>query len=347
MPRTHAPIQTADRFRALYADRAVPSHEAHAAGFTRDQLRAAVRRGLLSSPQRGVLMAAPDQATAARNGARAYEAWRAAHVARVRARLALLGPTAVATHESAAAVWGLPIISVPGPEVVTVIKPGEADFAAPGLAVRNGELPAHVVKRRDGLLVTDIRRTAVDLARGRPVPQALIPLDAAARRLIARASGTNGAALRESVHETQWREIARRELDDAVITCRGWPGVIAVRDALRRVEPASESPFESRSRGWFLENGIRSLEIGAQLRVGGTTYWVDFCDRARRVVGEADGWEKYGDTEAEVREALRAERARQDRLAADGWAIVRWSGADSRHDVVRRMQSALARLPHR
>ena len=125
------------------------------------------------------------------------------------------------------------------------------------------------------------------------------------------------------------------------MTCRGWPGVVAVRDALRHVDPASESPFESRSRGWFLEAGIRSLEIGAPIRVGATTYWADFCDRERGVIGEADGWEKYGATAEEVQRTLRAERVRQDRLVADGWTVIRWSGADSRWDVVTRMRAAL------
>ncbi len=337
MPRTHRPLETADRFRALFADRAIRAAEAHAAGFTRDQLRAAVRRGLLASPRRGILIASPDHGS----GLDAYDAWRCAHLARVATRMALLGPTAVGTHASAAAVWALRIIDSPGPEVVTAIKPGEADFAAPGLVVRNGELPAHVVRRIDGLLVTDIRRTAIDLARGQALPRALIPLDDAARRLVARASGTEGPALRYAVHDQKWRTIARRELDDAIMTCRGWPGVVAVRDALEHVDPASESPFESRSRGWFLEGGIRSLEIGAPIRVGATTYWADFCDREHRVIGEADGWAKYGVTADEVRRALRAERIRQDRLASDGWTFVRWSGGDSRWDVVTRMQAAL------
>jgi len=63
--------------------------------------------------------------------------------------------------------------------------------------------------------------------------------------------------------------------------------------------------------------------------------------RDTRVIGEADGWSKYGTTDSGVRAHLTAERERQRDLEGAGWQVVRWTSTDYRRTVLRRMQAAL------
>jgi len=350
MPPTQRPYVTAAAFEAAFGTVPVSTARALAAGFSREQLRAACARGLLVSPRRGVVSVPSGPAPGGTIPTGVQKAgppggdpgWRTEHVALVRAALMAVGDGAFASHQSAAAVQALPTPSARPPSVVTLVRPGIQDFRGPGLLVRGSDIPPHVVTTIDGIPVTDVRRTAVDLARGHRLPAALVPLDAAARRLVATATGTSGHALREAVHDPAARAVALREIAYAVASCRGWPGVVTARRAAALADPASESPLESRSRGWFVEAGIE-LEIGVRISVDGSTYWADFCDRARRVIGEADGWGKYGLRADDVLAALKAERTRQDRLVAAGWTVVRWNSDDSRAQVVTRMSAALRR----
>jgi len=126
-----------------------------------------------------------------------------------------------------------------------------------------------------------------------------------------------------------------------VSACRGWRGIASARRAIARLDPASESPLESRSRGWFLEAGIVGLEVGVPIAVGGHTYWADFCAPTHRLIGQADGWSKYGEDLGQVRRSLAAEKERQAALESDGWRVVRWTGDDARQSVVARMRTAL------
>ena len=116
-----------------------------------------------------------------------------------------------------------------------------------------------------------------------------------------------------------------------------------MRDVLSFVEPASESPLESRSRYRFLRAGLSHLKIGQPLKVGSVTYFADFLDERRRVIGEADGWGKYGVDLREQREAWDHERSRQGELESDGYRFVRWTTADAPRTVIQRMYRALSR----
>jgi len=331
MPRIHAPIDTARRFREEFGARPVALADAVRAGLTRDQLRAAVGRGLLLQPRRGLYAASLDDGSAAR----------LSHLTDVRAALAVVGPEAVATHDSAALVLDSRRVRTDVPDVVTLARRGIQDFAGPGLVVRGSDIPSAFVSVVDGIPVTDIRRTAVDLARGHSLPQALIPLDDALRRIVGDMSGAREHELRLAVRDPALVDRARQELRYAVESCRGWPGILAVRRALPHASPASESALESRSRGWFLLGGLPPLEVGVAVAAGGTTYWADFCSHQHRVIGEADGWGKYGEEIQTIRERMAHEKRRQAALESAGWRVVRWTSSDARASVVDRMRAAL------
>ena len=59
------------------------------------------------------------------------------------------------------------------------------------------------------------------------------------------------------------------------------------------------------------------------------------------MIGEADGWIKYGDDLESFRRTLSAEKVRQSDLEGDGWRFLRWMSDDPRRDVVSRMHAAL------
>jgi len=126
-------------------------------------------------------------------------------------------------------------------------------------------------------------------------------------------------------------------LDDAFSVIWSWPGSIVVRDAIALADPCAESPFESWSRAWILRSGLPRPEVNVPVFGGsGRTYYGDFVWRRHRLIGEADGVGKYGDTAAAIRQALRAERARQADLEAGGWRVVRWVTGDPGRSVVAR-----------
>jgi hypothetical protein len=350
MPRTHAPLETARRFQAAFGDHPATLADALGHGLTRAQLLAAVDRGLLLRPRHGQYQladAAPESSAGSSRQNAAWaasaigERWRTQHLADVRSALRAVGSGAFTTHDSAGLVLRAPRPDPRPPGLISLARPGIQDFSGPGLVVRGSLIPSAFVVEVDGIPTTDVRRTAVDLARGRSLPDALIPLDAAARRLVASASGAEGNGLREAVHDQLLRAFAAQELAYAVSACVGWPGIAAVRRALPYVDPAAESPLESRSRGWFLGAGLRGLEIGAAVSAGDRTYWADFCSRRHRVIGEADGWGKYGNDMDAVRRSLAEEKRRQADLEAEGWRFIRWTSLDTRQSVVSRMGSAL------
>jgi hypothetical protein len=325
-------LQTRDRFVQQFGNRPVRYAEALAAGFSRASLQAAVDRHLLHRPRRGLLVAAlaegvPDPASS--------------HGDHVRSASAVVQPGAWASHESAAVRHGIAIPYVAELRRVQLITPDGANFTGPGLVLRAAPLPPSDREVVDGLPTTSVARTAIDVARGRPLAAALIPLDSAARLLIARSTSTEGNGLRRAVRDPEMRAYARVELEEALSHCFGWAGTVAARTALNHVDPASESAFESRSRGWFIDAGLGALDPGRPVPCAGRTYWADFCSSEHRVIGEADGWSKYGATPREMRAALERERVRQRDLEDDGWRLVRWTTTDRRPSVAQLMSSAL------
>ncbi len=177
--------------------------------------------------------------------------------------------------------------------------------------------------RMHGVRVTSIARTAMDLARGRDLPWALIPMDSALRL---------GAS----------RDTLQRMLE----RMHRWPGTRGLPRAIDAADGRSESALESRSRGVFLEMRMPSPLLQQWIAgASGREYRVDFAWPEARLVGEADGWGKFGESEDAWRAAYRSEKLREDDLRAGGWTVVRWT-FETLHPMARHLARLLERPRH-
>ncbi len=243
----------------------------------------------------------------------------AQHLVTARAEL-VAHPGSVMSHESAAVWWQLPY---PGfgewheasPSVIVV---GENARHRPGPAVHHlGALPlSQVTRDGDGYDVTTVARTAVDLAAGRSLPEALVLLDDAARKIVV-AMVEN--ARRRDFANPRLAGHARDLLGQAASIRRpaGLGKVIALTD------PARESVAESLSAGHLYLADLPVPLFQATIASPKGSLFPDFYWPAHRLIGEVDGKGKYLDPDEIIRE-----KRRHQMLLDLGYRIVRWLASE-------------------
>lgn len=213
----------------------------------------------------------------------------------------LVNSGAVFSHESAAALHGLPTFG--HPRHIHLFDGRRARSVAYGdVRVHTSADPRRTVER-DGIRCSPLADVVVDLARVLPPAFALAVTDAALR------TGAITSSALTDLAAAQRNPRGRRKLD--------W--------VLTRGDRRSESVGESVSRAVIEWCGFPAPDLQTEHRVGGRGYRSDFCWPEHRVIGEFDGWEKYDrhDPEAAA-EAVRAEKTREDALRRAGWRIARW-----------------------
>lgn len=245
-----------------------------------------------------------------------------AFLARVRASQLLAGGEITFAGLAAAAVWQLPMIGV-WPERVASMTPPSAGGRSSSRVARSyvGHRSPGVIV--DGLRVTGLHRTVVDVGRTCAFDVAVAIADAA-------------------LHGQEERGSLRPRLSASLVNLTAElqrlgsaPGVAKCRGVLEFADGRAESPGESLSRV-----GIRRLHLPApELQVPfrdrlGLIGVVDFWWPEANLIGEFDGHGKYvreeftgGRTVAEV---VIAEKSREDRLRALGPAVTRWGWAEAR-----------------
>lgn len=239
-----------------------------------------------------------------------------------------LGEGGVLSHVSAAALHGLPLWGLPtGRVTASLPQAGRGHRRTPSLVVYDAPLDGAVTVV-DGIPVTTPARTAVDLARAHRLDPAVCVAD----RVLAR--GLAGT------------EELRRHVDAAA----GFRGVSRARRMLDLATGEAVNPLETRSRLAVLRGGLPPAEVNVDLydESGGFLARPDFLWRAWRLVGECDGLEKYtlgGTDKASVKAAIAEEKAREERLRAAGWVIIRWMwrDLDDPRALVRRIRAAMLR----
>lgn len=230
------------------------------------------------------------------------------YLARVHA-FARTHPDAIFSHESAAALHGLPVFGEP--RHIHVFDPSRYSSRRWGdVCVHTGEDPREI-DARDGLRLTSLAHTTLDLMKVLPPAFALAVADAAGS---ARQGGT--------VAVSALAEIAASRSDSR--------GGARVAMLLPLIDARSESPGESVSRAVIVWSGFEPPDLQREFRTGPFTDRVDFTWLSVRALGESDGYEKYrADDSSTVVQRLMDEKRREDRLRRKCRAFTRWEWADA------------------
>ncbi|GAB3133132.1 hypothetical protein GCM10027289_22410 [Tsukamurella serpentis] len=222
-----------------------------------------------------------------------------------------VGGWGVLSHQSAAILWGLPMLAPDYSHVhSTIDHRHRGGFVSARRHVHPRPLPPQDVVLLEGLKVTSAARTAVDIAMSGDYEQALAVLDAARlvpRTPVGRPSVPRADLVRviDELGPRTGREVALRALADSV-TC-------------------SESVGESWSRARMIEWKLPMPELQCKFVVSGRTYYADF--RWGPLVGEFDGDGKY-ESDADRR---RYEKRRDSDFASLGMIVCHWSWEDLRN----------------
>lgn len=248
----------------------------------------------------------------------------ARYLLRVRAVAATRKSAPVFSHQSAAIIWGLPIIGR-WPDPVHLMAAGRTGLHSKnGVILHHDRLRDDDVVEIDGMLVTSLIRTLVDLACTTSFLSAVATLDRGTGRTLVTAAGrpVDGVS-REEVLERLAGEGPRR-------------GARAALKAVLFSDNRSGSPGESLSRGQIHLCGFPAPELQVVfLAAAGQKDIVDFRWRQRQesrtlnLVGEFDGLVKYTRSKftagRSIEQIVWAEKIREDRLRAQGNGMARWT----------------------
>lgn len=236
----------------------------------------------------------------------------------LRARVVLRDrPGAVASHGSAAAMHGLPLWGVPT-DVVDLLGAGARTRTRAGVRVHPRPVGLEPVSVA-GLEVVPVGAAIVQVVVDHGAVPGLVCLDRALHE-----GRVSGDAVESAAEILRIGPRSRSRLARVV----------------RAADPACESVGETRTRVLLTDLGVA---VRSQVEIrdeDGFIGRVDFLV-GERVVVEFDGMVKYGG--ADGRAALRAEKAREDRLRASGYVVVRlvWADLDVPERVLGLIERAL------
>ena len=259
------------------------ARQAREQGLTRDVLRRALATGRARAVLRGV-----------------YVSGSVPVDLRTRAvGLALVAPHAVVSHESAAALWGVPL---DGQQTLHVTVPtGTSKPQIRGVRAHEARLGEGDVQTCQGLRATSPGRTAADLVRARSLVEAVVVADA--------------------ITHTWPRVVA--DLAEQAARCRPRDrGAAVLRETVRHVEMLTESPMESRLRMALVLGGLPRPVAQHRVYAGGQfVARLDLAYPDRRLGIEYDGRDAHP-------LGLARDRRRARALAAAGWVLLPFTAED-------------------
>ncbi|HNP55468.1 MAG TPA: hypothetical protein PK331_04205 [Gordonia sp. (in: high G+C Gram-positive bacteria)] len=231
------------------------------------------------------------------------------------------GTDCVLSHQSAAAVLGLAML---GPDLRRVhFTSARVNGNVRGVRhLHAGQLSDDEITVVEGVAVTGIERTAVDLACASRFPAALTIMDSALR---------TGAS---------------REWMEQMCAGRQCRGIRVARRALELADGESANPGESWSRAQMIGAKLPIPVLQRELWVEGKQYFLDF-DFDCLVNGEFDGEGKYLEHRRpgeDVAAAIIREKNRENAIRSTGRDVVRWDWDDLRGGhMIPRLTKALTR----
>lgn len=214
----------------------------------------------------------------------------------------------VISHDSAAAVHGLPILDPDLARLHFIVARGGRLVS--GLHLHEADLGSADKEIRNGHRVTTLARTVADVAREGDFLKALSALD---------------SGLRAGLSTTQ--------LDEMAMRFHGFVGGANLRDAVPLADSDAANPGESLSRGLML--GFSEIPVPRLQRPvfeddGELIGYGDF-EWEGRVIGEFDGmykYRKYLKPGESIEDAVIREKHREDRIRAMGYHVMRWTWRD-------------------
>lgn len=219
------------------------------------------------------------------------------------------GPGAVLSHHSAAALWELRGYSERAVEVAVPRK----STSLRQIRRHHSPVPPDEQTVKDGIPVTTVPRTILDLAATEPVD-----------------------VVESLLRESEYREHRDRlSLWDLVERYPGRRGVRKVRSALERLK--SEPPgrrregLEERFAPFLRRYRLPLPYFNDWIFLGGKRYCVDCHWRETGQIVELDGWQGHG-----TRSAFRSDRERDRKLRVAGYSVIHltWAQLDDEPEAV-------------
>lgn len=234
----------------------------------------------------------------------------------------LHGQRIAASHHSALLLHGLALYGVPLGVAHAVRTSGGVDSSA-HLTIWRPRTPPEVV------VVDGVRTVTAPMA-------------------IAQVAAHYGLRAGVVAGDSSWhrRKLARARIEEAVETLGHVRGIGAARAMLERLDPGSQSPGETLLRliaedlGYAVQTQFPVLDD-----TGRAFAYADLRLTGTRSLWEFDGAMKYEG--ADGRQALMAEKLREDRIRARGWGLERvvWAQLANIATLADRIRKAAARHP--
>ena len=299
--------------------------QALAAGISADEFRRHVERGVWHRIRRGAY-------TTSQIWANASPAER--QKLGLQAAALQLDPPVVGSHETAAAVHGFELWE-PSYEWINITRADRSARREGGAWHHQACLPSQEVCVVDGLTVTSVIRTGLDVARyERDHEHALVAIDSALR--------SHGGTYEE-------RAVALEAMRALHLERTDWPGARTAGGALAAADPRCGSVGESRTRVRLAELALPEPESQVYVydECGRLAGIADFAMKDHKTLIEFDGRGKYGLdglTSEAMAERLWSEKLRQGRLQRLRWAMVRLVWADLAHParILAKVRAAFA-----
>ena|SRR5215472_3748989 len=298
----------------------VTTAELTSAGLTDAKIRALVHREVLQPVCRGAY------ADAERVARLTQDDPSRARMLTLAAAVAIAGPQAVASHEDAAFVHGLALLDRPAPGTCSITLPASTALGRarrPAVRLRTSALPPRHVTVREGIPVTTVARTVIDIARTTDFKAGVVTADSA----------------------LYTRQTSVAQLSAVIWDCDRWPGITRAREVVEFTDPRAESAFESIARLAFRDGGLPppmlQVWVDRNDRMIGR---VDFLWSDQWTIAEADGAAKYADPDL-----ARKQLWRDTELRRAGYEVVHFTWRDLASDpaqVVQSIRVAFVRAAH-
>jgi Protein of unknown function (DUF559) len=221
------------------------------------------------------------------------------HLLQAVAALAVAGPDATISHQSAAQIYDVALVRRPGSHVTLTCPPARGRRGRAGIQVHTADLPADHLNPRHRFRITTAARTVVDLTRALDFRAGVAAADSALHKKLT----------------------TKDELWSVIAACPRRPGIKRAREVVEFADGLAESPLESIARVVFRDCGLPPPELQVWLE---EDVRVDFYWQKYRTIAEVDGAAKYDLDPWRARAQLDRDRL----LRRDGFEIVHFTWAE-------------------